>query len=140
MSIKMRVLYSSSKAKIRSFVGLIKSEYDLGVNSVDVIPPAYSCDKERAVVLIISASGKLQNKDILFLKEMTKLRSANTALVIDGDQNAANAAKALLSEAGTNVFDEVLFIKGGIPFLKGYKPEEKDALLAWVSRFVNQLK
>ena len=137
MSIKMRVLYSSSKAKIRSFAGLIKSEYDLGVNSVDVIPPAYSCDKERAVVLIISASGKLQNKDILFLKEMTKLRSANTALVIDGDQNAA---KALLSEAGTNVFDEVLFIKGGIPFMKGYKPEEKDALLAWVSRFVNQLK
>ena len=114
--------------------------YELGVNSVDTIPPAYSCDKERAVVLMISAKGDLVNKDKLFLKELTKLRSANTGLVIDGDEKAANAAKSLLTEAGTNVYDEILYINGGIPFLKGFKPEEKANLLNWLDGFVKNLK
>mgnify|MGYP003430886242 CR=1 FL=1 len=45
MAIKMRVLYNSAKPKIKNIANEIKAHYDLGVNAVDVIPPAYSCDK-----------------------------------------------------------------------------------------------
>ena len=46
MAIKMRVLYNSAKPKIKNIANEIKAHYELGVNAVDVIPPAYSCDKE----------------------------------------------------------------------------------------------
>ena len=51
MAIKMRVLYWSNKAKIKTLADAIKKEFDLTFNSVDVIPPAFSCDKERMVIL-----------------------------------------------------------------------------------------
>ena len=58
MAIKMRVLYNTAKPKIKNIANEIKAHYDLGVNAVDVIPPAYSCDKERIVILILSAKGE----------------------------------------------------------------------------------
>ena len=51
MAIKMRYLYFSGKKKIAALGQHVKTKYELSINSVDVIPPAYSCDKERIVVL-----------------------------------------------------------------------------------------
>ena len=55
MAIKMRILYASGKKKINNIANTVKAQYELAFNSVDVIPPAYSCDKERIVVLIVTA-------------------------------------------------------------------------------------
>ncbi len=140
MAIKMRILYASGKKKINTIANMIKAEKDLAFNSVDVIPPAYSCDKERIVVLIVSGKGHISDAVRLFARELNKGRAQNVALMIDGDEAAANELKEVLTEAGTNVIDEVMYIKGGLPFLGSVKPEEKTEILAWVDRVVANLK
>ncbi|MBE6602173.1 MAG: hypothetical protein E7637_06710 [Ruminococcaceae bacterium] len=141
MAIKMRILYASGKKKINNIANAIKAQYDLAFNSVDVIPPAYSCDKERIVILAISAKGDIGDTLRLFCRELTKARAQNVALMIDGDEAVANSLKAILTEAGTNVIDEVLYVKGGMPIFGGaVKPEEKEQIFAWVDRVIKNLK
>ena len=98
MAIKMRILYASSKKKISNIANAIKSQYDLAFNSVDVIPPAYSCDKERIVVLAVSAKGDISDSLRLFCRELTKARAQNVALMIDGDDKAAAKLKETLTD------------------------------------------
>ena len=50
MAIKMRVLCGSGKKKVLNLANEIKDHYSLAFNAVDVIPPAYPCDKERIVL------------------------------------------------------------------------------------------
>ena len=141
MAIKMRILYASNKKKINNIANTIKAQYELAFNSVDVIPPAYSCDKERIVVLILSAKGNVSDAVRLFCGELNKTRAQNVALMIDGDEAAATKVKNVLKEAGTNVIDEVLYIKGGLPIIGGsLKPEEKAEIFAWVDRVIENLK
>lgn len=141
MAIKMRILYASGKKKINNIANTVKAQYELAFNSVDVIPPAYSCDKERIVVLIVTAKGDVSDSVRLFCRELTKARAQNVALMIDGDEAAANKLKAVLNEAGTNVIDEVLYIKGGLPIFGGsLKPEEKTEIFAWIDRVIANLK
>ena len=141
MAIKMRILYASNKSKIKNIANAIKAQYDLAFNSVDVIPPAYSCDKERIVVLAISGKGAPSDSLRLFCRELNKSRAQNVALLIDGDEKLANSLKETLAEAGTNVYDEVLYVKGGLPIIGGsVKPEEKAEIFAWVDRVKEALK
>jgi hypothetical protein len=144
MAIKMRILYSSSKKKINNIANAIKAQYELAFNSVDVIPPAYSCDKERIVILALTAKGAhLDDSLRLFCQELTKARAQNIALMIDGNEAAANAVKKVLAEVAQNnaVYDEVLYINGGLPLFGGsVKPEEKTAIIEWVDRVIANLK
>ena len=144
MAIKMRVLYNSAKPKIKNIANDIKAHYELGVNAVDVIPPAYSCDKERVVIMILSAKGAhLDDSLRLFCQELTKARAQNIALMIDGNEAAANAVKEVLTNVAQNnaVYNEVLYIKGGLPIIGGsVKPEERTAILEWVDRVIANLK
>ena len=139
MAIKMRILYASGKKKVNQIANEIKAQYELAFNAVDVIPPAYSCDKERIVVLIVSAKGNVSDSVRLFCRELTKARAQNVALMIHGDEAAAKNLKDILAEAGTNVLDEVLYIN--VPFFGGsLKPEEKTEIFAWIDRVIANLK
>ena len=142
MAIKMRVLYDSGKKKIKTIANEIKAHYDLGVNAVDTIPPAYSCDKERIVILMLTAKGDVKDSVRLFCQELTKARAQNIALIIDGDENAANRVKQIISEVANNaVYDEVLYVNGGLPIFGGsVKPEERTAIFEWVDRVIANLK
>jgi hypothetical protein len=61
--------------------------------------------------------------------------------MIDGDVAAADKLKGILTEAGTNVIDEVLFVKGGLPIIgTSVKPEEKTEIFTWVDRVIANLK
>ena len=141
MAIKMRILYSSSKKKINNIANAIKAQYELAFNSVDVIPPAYSCDKERIVILAVSAKGDISDSLRLFCRELTKARAQNVALMIDGDEKAANKLKETLTEAGTNVIDEVIYVKGGLPIIGGsVKPEEKAEIVELKRRIQEVMK
>lgn len=144
MAIKMRVLYNSAKPKIKNIANDIKAHYELGVNAVDVIPPAYSCDKERVVIMILSAKGvHLDDSLRLFCQELTKARAQNIALMIDGNEAAANTVKEVLANIAQNnaVYDEVLYIKGGLPIIGGsVKPEERAAIIEWVDHVIANLK
>ena len=103
MAIKMRILYASGKKKVNQIANEIKAQYELAFNAVDVIPPAYSCDKERIVILAINLKGNLPDDYRLFVRELTKVRAANVAILTAGDDVAVEKTKELLREAGTNV-------------------------------------
>ena len=131
MAIKMRVLCYPEKKKLLAIGNMIKAEYDLSVNSVDRIPPAYSCDKERIVILAINLKGNLPDDYRLFVRELTKVRAANVAILTAGDDVAVEKTKELLREAGTNVIDNVKHIKMGL-FDNKVTDAEKTEILAWV--------
>ncbi len=135
----MRVLYWTNKAKVKALANELKQEFDLALNSVDAIPPAYSCDKERLVVLCISIKDEPDDKLRLFCRELTKARAQNVALIIDGNEKGANFIKNILAEAGTNLISEVCYFKGGLPFLSKITDDEKKQVFDWAHRVVDQL-
>jgi flavodoxin len=138
---KMRVLYSSNKGKIKSIAQLITDNYATEkINCMDSIPPAYSCDKERLVVMLISVSKDPVNPLILFCKELTKARAANVAFIVDGSPEGAKIVIDAVKEAGANVVGEPLYIKGGLPFLKGVKDEEKKQVTEWMDNVISKLQ
>ena len=137
---KMRVLYSTGKGKIKTIAQMITDSYATEkVNCMDKVPPAYSCDKERLVVMLCSVSKDPDNALILFCKELTKARAANVAFIIDGPAEGAKVLIDAVKGAGANVIDDVLYIKGGIPFLKGVKDDEKQQVKTWMDKVVASL-
>ena len=140
MAIKMRVLcYPENKKKLTAIGNMIKAEYDLSVNAVDRIPSAYPCDKERIVILATSIKGKLPDDYRLYVRELSKARAANVAIIAAGDDACVEATKELLAEAGTNVIDDVMRVKIGF-FDSKVSEEEKAAILAWVEKVKADLK
>ncbi len=133
MAIKMRVLCYPEKKKLLAIGNMIKAEYELNVNSVDRIPPAYSCDKERIVILAINIKGNLPDDYRLFVRELTKARAANVAILTAGDDVAVEKTKEILKEAGTNIIDNVHKIKMGL-FDSKVSDAEKSEILAWVEQ------
>ncbi len=139
MAIKMRVLcYPENNKKLHNIAEVIKAEYDLSVNSVDRIPPAYSCDKERLVILAVQLKSNIPDNYRLFVRELTKARAANVAIISAGDEGAVQKTKELLKEAGTNVIEEVKTVKVGL-FNTKVTDEEKADVLAWVKNTVENL-
>ncbi len=140
ITMKMRVLHFTGKGKIKTLAQIITDNYATEkVNCMDSIPPAYSCDKERLVVLLVSVSKDPANALILFCKELTKARAANVAFIVDGPAEGAKILIDAVKDAGSNVIDDVLYIKGGIPFLKGVKDEEKKVVTDWMDKISAQL-
>ena len=144
MALKMRFLYYSSKSKIKSMAQLVKAEFDLSQNhnSIDIIPPAYGCENERLVILAVSGKGEPDDVLRRFCLELNKKAANNVALVVDGDEKMASGLIEALKTAGTNVFEDVHYVKAGsIPFLGGkVSDEEKTALLNWINDKVQNLK
>jgi hypothetical protein len=132
---KMRVLYSTGKKKLINIAELITNNYATEkINCMDTIPPAYSCDKERLVFILASVGKDAPNPLVLFCKELTKARTANVAFVIDGPAEGAKVLTDAVRAAGANVIDDILYIKGGIPFLGGIKDDEKKAVTEWMDK------
>ena len=142
MSIKMRVLYSSNKGKMETLARTIADKFDLAINAVDVIPPAYSCDKERLVIMGISVGNEPTDQLRLFCREMTKVRAQNVALYVDGKEAGIKIIKDALKEAGTNVIDDMFVVTGGLPFkfAKKASDEEKAGIIAWAEKIVASIQ
>lgn len=144
MALKMRFLYYSGKGKIKAMAEIVKKEFDLSQNhnAIDIIPPAYSCENERLVILAVS--GKGEPDDILrrFCFELNKKKAQNVALLVDGDEKMGSRLLEVLKETGTNVFDNVKYVKiGGLPFLSGkVTEEEKQDLVAWIQSIIDNLQ
>ncbi|MBE6545900.1 MAG: hypothetical protein E7668_00480 [Ruminococcaceae bacterium] len=144
MALKMRFLYYSGKGKMKAMAEVVKKEFDLSLNynAIDIVPPAYSCENERLVILAIS--GKGEPDDILrrFCSELNKKKAQNVALLIDGDEKLGTFLLNVLNEAGTNVITPVKYIKlGGLPFLGGKLSDaEKQDLIAWVQSVIDNLQ
>ena len=98
--IKMRVLYDSKKKGMAQFAKVIADKYELSVNATSgKFPPEYPCDKERIVVLGLSAKGELSDDVRRFCSELNKTRASNVALLIDGDQATADKVAEIIKNA-----------------------------------------
>lgn len=143
MALKMRFLYYSKKAKMKELAEAIKVEFELSqnYNAIDVIPPAYSCENERLVILALSGND-LEDMVRRFCRELDKKKAQNVALLIDGNDRVKEDALAVLKETGTNVIEDVKTVKfSGIPFIGGKLSDaEKADLLAWVHSVVDSIK
>ena len=144
MALKMRFLYYSGKAKIKALAEIVKQEFDLSQNhnAIDIVPPAYSCENERLVILAVSGKGEPDDVLRRFCSELNKKKAQNVALLVDGDEKLGIRLLDVLKETGTNVLDNVKYIKiGGLPFLGGKVTEaEKQELIAWVQSCIDNLQ
>ena len=144
MALKMRFLYYSSKSKMKALADAVKKEFELtqNPNAIDIIPPAYSCENERLVILAISGKGEPDDVLRRFCSELNKKKAQNVALLIDGDEKLGNRLLEVVKETGTNVIEQVKYVKfGGLPFLGGkITDQEKNDLVAWIRSVIDQLQ
>ncbi len=144
MALKMRFLYYSGKAKMKAMAEIVKSEFDLtqNHNAIDIIPPAYGCDNERLVILAVSGKGEPDDVLRRFCCELNKKVANNVALLVDGDEKMGTRLLECLKDTGTNVFEDILYVKlGGLPFLGGKVSEdEKKVLIDWVKKAQENMK
>ena len=142
MAIKMRVLYWTNKAKLKALANELKQEFELAHNAVDAIPPAYSCENERLVILGISGKGELDDMVRRFCGELNKKKAQNVAIFIDGDDKLMQNTISVLKEAGTNVIENTKLVKfGGLPFIGGkLSDSECQEYIAWAHEIVDSIK
>ena len=138
----MRVLYNSKKKGMEQLAQAIRAEYELPVNAVDSkIPPAYPCDKERIVIIGVSAKGASPENVRTFCSGLDKSRASNVALLIDGNQEAADALGKIVSDAGTNLVGSKVISFGGFGPFGGTMTEEVRAdVSAWVKEIIANCK
>ena len=143
MALKMRFLYYSGKSKMKIYAAAVKAEFELqNANAIDIIPPAYSCENERLVILAVSGKGEPDDVLRRFCFELNKTKAQNVALLVDGDEKLANKLLDVLRTTGTNVIENVKYVKlGGLPIFGGkVTDEEKASLLEWTHTIVDSIK
>ena len=142
MAIKMRVLYNSNKKGMAQFADVIRNKYELPINATSgKFPPEYPCDKERIVILGLSAKGDLSDEVRRFCSSLDKTRAANVALLIDGDQATADSVSEMIKGAGTNLVGAKVISFGGFLMFGGtLTPELETELVAWVDEMVANCK
>ena len=138
MALKMRFLYYSKQAKMKALGEAIKQEFDLSQNhnAIDIIPPAYSCQKERLVILGISSKSDIDDVLRRFCSELNRERATNIALVMDGNEATANKIIDTLKQAGSNIIPEVQYITCGL-FKSKLTDEEKTTILSWIHDIID---
>lgn len=138
---KMRVLTATKKGKLLTIADAVAKKCE-STYAADVIPPAYSCDRERLVLIIATAAPSMPNAFQLFCRDLGRDRTQNVAFIMDGTPENAAKIVEMVKSAGTNVIDDILYINGGLPFkfMKKVTPEEEATVNAWVDKILTQLK
>lgn len=136
-SVKMRVIYSTSKKKVLTFATAIGEAFKC---QVDDVPPGFPCDKEKLVVICMTMKDKPDDKLRRFCGELNKQRALNVALIVDGNKDCAGVKQVrdILTEAGTNVIDEVYTIDGGGFFSKKISLQERTDIVNWVDGVITK--
>lgn len=137
--VKMRVMCASTKSKIKTYATALSEAFKC---RVDDVPPAYSCDKERLVLIVASLKGEPSDKLRRFCGELNQTRAYNVALVIDNEsqQKGIETLKSTLREAGTNVIDEVYYVKAGLFSGSKISLEERTAIVKWAEGIAESIK
>lgn len=137
MAIKMRVLYLSNKGKIRGIAEQLSKENDI---KVDTIPPAYNVEKVRLLIVGITLGSSLTETARRFFQGLDPSRAANVALIVDGTPENAQNLVQLIKDAGANVMDDILYVKGGLPFLSKASPADLETASQWSKKIIESIK
>ena len=138
---KMRVLTSTKKGKLLVLADRVAAKAE-STYKVDSIPPDYSLDRERLLVIVATVKSSLSDSFRRFCTDLSKDRAANVALIADGLPEDVAKLKEIIKEAGTNYIDDVLTITGGLPFkfAKKVTPDEEKAVDEWTDRILATVK
>ena len=138
---KMRVLTSTKKGKLLVLADRVAAKAE-STYKVDSIPPDYSLDRERLLVIVATVKSSLSDSFRRFCTDLSKERAANVALIADGLPEDVAKLKEIIKEAGTNFIDDVLTITGGLPFkfAKKVTTEEEKAVDEWTDRILATVK
>ena len=136
--IKMRVLYFSDKAKMKTFASALGEAFKC---LVDAVPPGFPCEKERLVIIGMTLKGEPNDKLRLFCRELTAQRAYNVALFIDGEKDckALKMVKEMLRDAGTNLIDNDYYVNGGGIFSKKISLDERRQIVNWAQGIIDSL-
>ena len=141
MAIKMRYLHKAKNPKIVRLGEQFVNKYGLAdnKNAFDIIPPAYSCDKERLVILALTLKKDVDDVVRRFCAELDKKKAANVALVVDGTPETAAKIVAVLKEAGTNVVEDIFYVQsaGFLNLKSSVSVEEVSAFFEWTEKVIN---
>lgn len=137
--VKMRVMCASSKPKIRTYATALGEAFKCLVNDV---PPAYPCDKERLVIIVMSLKGDPSDKLRLFCGELNAQRAYNVALVVDNETQTRGLKIVMdtLKEAGTNVVDNIYYVKAGLFSGSKISLDERTAIVKWAEDVISGLE
>lgn len=140
-TMKMRVLTATNKGKLLVIADQVAKKAE-STYKVDSIPPDYSLDRERLLVIVATVKSSLSDSFRRFCSDLSKERASNVALIADGLPEDVAKLTAIIKEAGTNFIDDVLTITGGLPFkfAKKVTPEEFKAVDEWTDRILSGLK
>lgn len=135
---KMRVIYYSNAKKIEDLAEYLSKNSD--DYKPDTIPPDYSLDKEKLLVLGMSKLKKLPDDVRRFVTNLKPATVKNIALFTDRPEAEAKEFVKLLRDSGANVIESVFYIKSEfLPFKKA-SDEEKKAADEWFESILPQLK
>ena len=141
--VKVRVMYSTKKAKVKTFAEAISQALKCLANAV---PGDFPCDKERVVFIGMTIKDAPTDELRRFTRELTPARAHNVALFVDGPKLEENKGLQTvietLKEAGTNVLeDKLYYVNGGPAFFGGKKItlEERTEIVRWAESIVNEL-
>ena len=141
MAIKMRYLHKAKNPKIVRLGEQFVNKYGLAdnKNAFDIIPPAYSCDKERLVILALTLKKDIDDVVRRFCAELDKKKAANVELVVDGTPEAAAKIVTVLKEAGTNVVENIFYVQsaGFLNLKSSVSAEEVSAFFDWTEEILN---
>ena len=132
---RMRVLTQTNKGKLLTIADKITKLIEAD-KATDVIMPAYPCDGERLIVIVVSAKATMPDSFCRFMRSLKKSVTANVAFIVDGTpENAAPIIEMAKSQNSNVMEDKILYFDGGLPFkfLKKVSAEEMAIVEAWVA-------
>ena len=132
---RMRVLTQTNKGKLLTIADKITQLIEAD-KATDVIMPAYPCDGERLIVIVVTAKATMPDSFCRFMRSLKKTVTANVAFLIDGTpENAAPIIEMAKSQNSNVMEDKILYFDGGLPFkfLKKVSSEEMAIVEAWVA-------
>ena len=138
----MRVLTATNKGKLMSLAAKVAEKAESSYKA-DIIPPAYPCERERLIVIVVTAKASMPETFTRFCSSrISREMATNVALIVDGKPEYASQIMQTLKGTGVNVIEDVLYINGGLPFkfAKKYTPEEEASVIEWTERVLTQLK
>ena len=139
---RMRVLTYTKKGKLLTIADAVTKLIEAD-KATDVIPPAYPCDGERLVVLVVSAKNSMPDDFGRFARSLKKSITANVAFIIDGTpDNAAKIVEMAKTNDSNVIDDNILYINGGLPFkfMKKVSEEEMNSVREWVNAIRTSMK
>ncbi len=137
---KIRVLTATGKGKLKSMAEMLATMAANDIYKADIIPPAYSCENERLIILLLSPGGIPKKNDFSrFIQGLNRQRARNVAFIIDGKMELTQPIIDTIKANDVNVIEPILTVNGGSIFSSKMSAEEKDTVVAWYNDILTKL-